>query len=375
MRVGLVCPYSLSEPGGVQTQVIGLARALRALGHDVHVVAPGVVPHTEGTSAGRARGFPVNGSRAPMAPQPTAGLRAVRALGGGRFDVIHVHEPLAPSIGVPVLLTRPAPLVATFHAAGDRTPYRWCGPALARLARRIDVRVTVSEAAHQLAARHLGGSYQRLFNGIDAARFRNTPVRPAPDAAAGPIVLFLGRHEPRKGLDVLLEACSFLPSDTTVWVGGDGPDTARLQHRHRHDRRIEWLGRLSETDKIRRLGAASVLCAPSLEGESFGVVLLEAMAARTPAVASDLPGYRALNAHGQAVLLVPPADPLALAAGLLQVLADTALAENLRRAADQFVERHSMDELARRYVDIYETVVAPPSLQRTNGNPAEAIRP
>ena len=360
MRVALVCPYSLSAPGGVQDQVVGLARALAGLGHDIEIVAPGELPgDLRGTSAGRAFRFRVNGSVAPMAPQPAAAVRTVRALRRGGFDVLHLHEPLAPSITIPALLAHPAPVIGTFHAAGHRTPYRWLGGSARRLASGIDARVAVSEPAAQLAARHLGGSYELLFNGIDLARFREAPRADA----AGRTILFLGRHEHRKGLDVVLDALRSLPPDVAVRVAGDGPVTTRLRERHR-DPRISWLGRLSEADKIRQLRAASVLCAPSRHGESFGIVLLEAMAAGTPAVASDVPGYRSLSDQSGAVLLVPPDDSRALAAGLLRVLSDPRLATTLRARGESQVRRFSMDELAARYVEIYERVTIHPARQR-----------
>ncbi|MGD9703066.1 MAG: glycosyltransferase family 4 protein [Acidimicrobiia bacterium] len=353
MRVGVVCPYSLSEPGGVQDQVTGLARALADLGHVVEIIAPGdVSTELGGTSAGLAFRFRVNGSIAPMAPHPAAAVRTVRALRRGRFDVLHLHEPLAPSITIPALLAHPAPVVGTFHAAGDRTPYRWLGASLSRLANRIDARVAVSEPAAVLARHHLGGACDVLFNGIDVERFRGAPHA----RVDGPTILFLGRHEPRKGLDVLLGALPLLPLDITVWIAGDGRDTSRLRDQHRGDSRVRWLGRLPEADKIGRLGAASVLCAPSRHGESFGMVLLEAMAARTPVVASDVPGYRALSDHGRAAHLVPPGDKNALADGLLRVLSDGRLADDLREHGDCLVRRCSMHELARRYVAIYERV-------------------
>jgi phosphatidylinositol alpha-mannosyltransferase len=354
MRVGLVCPYSLSEPGGVQEQVLGLARALDCLGHDVRILAPGdLPPGCSGTPVGRTFRFRVNGSTAPMAPQPTAAARAVRAAGRGHFDALHLHEPVAPSITIPVLLAHPAPVVATFHAAGEHTPYRWFGPALRRIATRIDARIAVSDAAAQLARRHLGGDYQILFNGIDPCRYR------APSGERKQqTILFLGRHEQRKGLDVLLDALGWLPPSITVRVAGDGPMTAGLRTRHRHDPRVSWLGRLSEAEKLRELRGASVLCAPARHGESFGYVLLEAMAAGTPVVASDIPGYRHLNRDAAAVCLVPPADPRALAAGLLGVLRDPDLAATLRARGDETVQRFSIDELARRYGEIYRRVSA-----------------
>jgi phosphatidylinositol alpha-mannosyltransferase len=244
-------------------------------------------------------------------------------------------------------------MVGTFHAAGHRTPYRWTAPLLRGLASRIDVRVAVSEPAAQLAQQHLGGSYELLFNGIDVSPYR------APTAAPiGMTILFLGRHEPRKGLDVLLDALPLLPRCVRVRVAGNGPATARLRERHRGDERIRWLGRLTEAGKIRELHAASVLCVPSRHGESFGMVLLEAMAAGTPIVASDVPGYRSLDGQANAVHFVPPGDPGALAAGLLRVLSDHRLAADLRAKGAKIVTRFSMDALALRYAEIYDSLSA-----------------
>jgi phosphatidylinositol alpha-mannosyltransferase len=235
----------------------------------VEVLAPGTNLPAGTTSMGRAIRFRVNGSIAPMAPHPAAAWRAVRAARRGGFDVLHLHEPLAPSITIPVLVAHPAPVVATFHAAGDRTPYRWAERPLRRLAARIDQRVAVSEPAAQLAERHLGGSYEVLFNGIDPLPIADPP----PETGRRPAILFLGRHEPRKGLDVLIDALPMLPCDVAVWVAGEGPETRRVRERSGGDRRVQWLGHLSDDEKRRRLAAASVLCAPSLEGESFGVVV------------------------------------------------------------------------------------------------------
>jgi phosphatidylinositol alpha-mannosyltransferase len=349
VRVGLVCPYSLTTPGGVQFQVLGLARALRVLGCEVQVLGPCDGPAPAGvTAVGRSYAFRVNGSIARMTLDPAAALRTIRALRQARVDVIHLHEPLAPSITIPVLLARPSPLVATFHAAGDRTPYRRLSGPARLLAQRIDVRVAVSDAARSLAHRYLGGSYEVVFNGIDIADETANP-----DARARSTVLFLGRHEPRKGLEVLLESLSDLP-DVDLWVAGDGSATARLRARHASNPRITWLGTLSETEKAARLRAASVLCVPSLHGESFGVVLLEAMAAGTPVVASDLASYRAVARDGYEAILVPPGDAHAFARALRRALDEPATADRLRTLGKLRSQMFGMPDLAQRYLTIYE---------------------
>jgi phosphatidylinositol alpha-mannosyltransferase len=293
-------------------------------------------------------------------------VRTVRALRRG-FDVVHLHEPFAPSITIPALLgAGPMPVVGTFHAAGQRTPYRWLGRGVRPLARRISARVAVSEEAAALARRHLGGSYEIVGNGVDLSAYAlpqadplsPEPLCPEPPAADadGPVVLFLGRHEPRKGLAVLLDAAASLPPGTSVWVAGDGPATRHLRERQTGDGRVVWLGRLSEADKVRALQAAAVLCAPSLGGESFGVVLLEAMASGTPVVASDLPGYR--SAAGEAAVYVPPGDAPALAEALGKVVTDASTASALRVRGRARATAQSMDRMVDRYEAIYERVLA-----------------
>jgi phosphatidylinositol alpha-mannosyltransferase len=182
-------------------------------------------------------------------------------------------------------------------------------------------------------------------------------AKATPTPTDGPTVLFVGRHEPRKGLAVLLEAMASMPAGVRLWVGSDGPETETLRTTFAGDNRIEWLGRLTEDEKASRLRGADVFCAPSLRGESFGVVLLEAMAAQTPIVAADIAGYRNAARNGVEGLLVPPGDPVALAEGLCRVLDDSRLASELVAAGELRAEEYSMDRLADIYVDIYGRVL------------------
>jgi phosphatidylinositol alpha-mannosyltransferase len=193
-----------------------------------------------------------------------------------------------------------------------------------------------------------------LFNGIELDRYRGGE----PMKTSNPTIFFCGRHEPRKGLEVLLEALQQLPADVRLWVASNGPDTARLQATYAGDPRVEWLGRITEDEKAARLQGASVFCAPALGGESFGVVLLEAMAAGTAVVASDIPGYRNVAAPGRDAVMVPPDDPSALAAALRTILTDDDLADGIRSAGTTRVESFSMDRLAALYLERYERVVA-----------------
>ena len=362
MRVGIVCPYSISIPGGVQEQVLGLARALRAKGHPTRVLAPSDGPPPDGwvTPLGNSIPTAANGSVAPIAPDPSAQLRLIRAVRDEGFDVLHLHEPLVPGATMTACLLKPTPLVGTFHAAGESASYQYLSPPLQWLASRLDVRVVVSAEAEVLAIEHLGGTYEHLFNGIEVERFAE--VEPWP--TDGRTIFFLGRHEPRKGLDVLLAALPSLPTDVTVWIGSDGPDTDRLRARHAGDPRLVWLGRLSDDEKRRRLAAADIFCAPSLRGESFGVVLLEAMAAGAAIVASDLSGYRLVARPDRDGLLVPPGEPEALAAALNRVLEDRATADALVASGRARAEEFSMDHLADRYLELYERVSSPPPQPR-----------
>lgn len=354
VRIGLVCPYSLTLPGGVQGQVLSLARALRTRGHDVRVLGPcdGPPPDAGVTPLGDSLPTAANGSVAPIAPDPSAQLRTIRALRDERFDVVNVHEPLAPGVTNTALLFKSQPIVGTFHAAGESAAYRWLNPVVRWLARKIDIRCAVSADARDMATAAVGGSYELLFNGVDLAHYAGD----RPPSKGVPSILFLGRHEPRKGLSVLLEAMGELPAAVRLVVASDGPETDELRRRVAGDTRIEWLGRISDAEKIRRLREADVFCAPSLGGESFGVVLLEAMAARTAVVASDLPGYANVARADRDALLVPPGDPEALAGALRTVLDGTTLRESLVGSGAERAEEFSMDHLAERYEEIFERV-------------------
>jgi phosphatidyl-myo-inositol alpha-mannosyltransferase len=340
LRVAMVCPYDLARPGGVQGQARGLAEALRRLGHRVLVIAP------EASVGVRA-----NGSVAPVSLSPLQAARAVRSVERWRADVVHLHEPMAPVLGYGFLVSHRWPTVATFHRSGEGAGYRAVAP-LARWAyQRLDVRCAVSEAAARTAAAAGGGIDEVLFNGVDLSRFR----WPRPESEGPPAVLFLGRHEHRKGLGVLLEAFSSLEGPAVLWISGAGPETERLRLAYPPSGRISWLGTLRDEEVADRLARATVLCAPSLGGESFGMVLLEAMAAGCPVVASDIPGYR--EAAGGSATLVAPGDPQALAAALSRQLAGAADPDARSRARGRAGER-SMDRLAARYVDVYRRAVA-----------------
>ncbi len=355
LRIGLVCPYSLTIPGGVQMQVLALARELRARGHEVRVLGPcdGPPPESFITPVGKSLPLAANGSIAPLAPDPPAALRTMWVLRDEDFDVLHVHEPLAPGPTLTAVLTRTAPIVGTFHAAGQSTSYRLFHRTLSKFIERIDHKVVVSKDALALAESHLGGEYEVLFNGVDIGQIQAVD----PLLTDHPTVFFCGRHEDRKGLRILIDAFDQMPDDVDLWIASDGPDTAALMHRTSGDRRIHWLGRISEHDKFARLRGADVFCAPSLGGESFGVVLIEAMAAGTTVVASALDGYRNVATHDVDALLTSPGDVDELAAALRRALTEPATTQRIRAAGSVRAEDFAMSALADRYVEIYRDLI------------------
>jgi phosphatidylinositol alpha-mannosyltransferase len=280
-------------------------------------------------------------------------LRTIRVLRDEGFDIVHCHEPMVPGPTLTTLLVADAPKVGTFHRAGASSAYARLRPAARWAARKLDLRCAVSQDAAATAQAALGGDYEIVFNGIEVERF----AKAEPTPAQGPTVLFLGRHEPRKGLSVLLDAMALLPPDVTLWVGSDGPQTDALRAATVGDPRIVWIGRISDEERAARLRGADVFCAPSLGGESFGVVLLEAMAAGVAVVASDLPGYRAVARPGLDAVLVPPGDAPALARSLREVLGDGDLARQLVLSGEERASCFSMERLAERYLELYDRLL------------------
>ena len=340
--------------------MFGLSRALRKLGHEVTVIGPvdegAPVQDEDVVVVGRPTGLPSNGSVAPVTVSPMVSLRTERYVRHSDFDVLHIHEPLAPMAPYGLMVTDPVPMVGTFHRAGVS---RWVPvfKPLARLVgRRMEVRVAVSEAARETGIKSAGGEYEVLFNGIDIERF--TSATPTPSDL--PTVLFLGRHEARKGVGTLLDAFALVDRPALLWVAGDGPSSEVQRRRHPESDRVKWLGVLSDDEVAERAAGADVLCAPSLRGESFGIVLLEAMAARCAVVASDIKGYR--SAAGGHATLAPPGDVAALSRALGVALADSAEGSGMSspealKAAEVYAQGWSMENLADRYLDIYERAI------------------
>jgi phosphatidylinositol alpha-mannosyltransferase len=357
VKVSIISPYSLSAPGGVQGQVLGLARALRTLGVDARVIGPcdGPPPEAGVTSVGPSVKYVSNGSISPMVEDQKVGSeRTLEALRTFRPDVVHLHEPLVPGPTSAALLGADAAKVGTFHAAGEEghPAYRALKKVAVSAARQLTIRTAVSADARRMAEEALGGSYIVLPNGVDLELF--TKADPAPSAR--PAVLFLGRHEPRKGLGVLLDAWAGLDRDAVLWVASDGPETKAL--RDRRTPNVEWIGRITDREKAERLKGATIFCAPALGQESFGIVLLEAMAAGTAVLASDIPGYANVARPDQEAVLVAPGDPDALRAGLRRLLDADTLRADLVARGEQRVGEFSLTRLAERYIPVYETAIA-----------------
>jgi phosphatidylinositol alpha-mannosyltransferase len=326
------------------------------MGYEARVLGPcdGPPPASYVSPLGNSLPTASNGSMVPIAPDPSAQLRTIQLLNDEEFDVLHVHEPLAPGASQTALFLHPAPIVGTFHAAGESTSYRLLTAPLRRLAENLSHRVVVSKDALALIEGSMGGDYEILFNGVELEVFEHT----APHVFDAPTIFFCGRHEERKGLDVLLAAFAQLPAEARLLIASTGPDTKRLQQQYAGDARIEWLGRITDEAKVSYLKGATLFCAPSLRGESFGVVLLEAMAAGTPVVASALDGYRNVATDDLDAVLCEPGDVEGLAAALRRVLAEPELRHRLRCAGLGRARDFSMASLAATYAAIYERLAA-----------------
>ena len=362
MRVGIVCPYSLDVPGGVQAHVVDLARALGRLGHEVSVLAP-ADEDTElpdfVTLAGKAHAVPYNGSVARVTFGPVIYARARRWLTENRFDVLHLHEPTTFSISVLALLAAEGPIVATFHTSTERSrTLHAFGGVLRPLMEKVTARVAVSATARRVQVEHLGGDATEIPNGVDVARFATGPLLPGYPRT--PTVGFVGRFtEPRKGMAVLLEALRTVDARLLVVGRGD----ADVLRREARGIEVEILGAVDDEVKAAALRSVDVFCAPNLGGESFGMVLTEAMAAGTPVVASDLESFRRVlgepdSLAAPAGVLVPTGDPAALTAALRDLLGDPARRAALSAAGRARAAQYDWSVVAGQVLQVYQAAIA-----------------
>ncbi|PRZ04366.1 phosphatidylinositol alpha-mannosyltransferase [Isoptericola sp. CG 20/1183] len=369
LRVGIVCPYSFDAPGGVQFHVRDLAEALRDAGHEVSVLAPAdddtEVPDVV-TPAGRAVPVRYNGSVARLAFGPRAAARVRRWIDAGRFDVLHLHEPMTPSLSMLALWVAEGPVVATFHTSQVRSrALQVAHPLLRQSLEKISARIAVSEDARRTLVEHLGGDAVVIPNGVYVDRFAGAPGaerwRGTPEA---PTVAFLGRlDEPRKGLQVLAEAAPAIlaaqPGTRFLVAGkGDAGRAAAEAVLGEHGAAFEWLGGVSDADKAALLRSADLYVAPQTGGESFGIVLVEAMSAGTGVVASDLGAFRRVLDDGTAGRLFRTGDPAALAEAVVAALADPADTRARRDRATAFVRRFDWATVTDQVLAVYEMSVA-----------------
>jgi phosphatidylinositol alpha-mannosyltransferase len=343
MRIAVVCPYDLGRPGGGQDLTRRLVGWLRNAGHDATLVGPGIEGPEDAVLLGATTTIAINRSSAPVKLDPRVAGSVRRALSG--FDVVHVHEPLVPMVSAAALAMPGPAKVATFHADPPqwvRSLYRFGAPALRRVLRGIDVVTAVSPVA-AAPLDDAAVAYRIVPNGVDIADYNTGPK-------TNQRVTFLGRDDARKGLSVLLEAwpqvLTALPGATLHVLGAERPSIAG----------VTFLGRVSEEEKRAQLSASSVHCAPNLGGESFGIVVLEAMAAGSAIVASDIPAFAYVA--GDTALFVPPGDTDALAAGVIELLGEPGRAGAAGAAARGRAGGFDGANVAARYIEAYEDALA-----------------
>jgi len=364
VRIAIVAPYDLSAAGGINNQIRAQARALRGRGHDVIVAgaASGDLENGE-VSLGRTVRVVFGGTESGLGVDPRA-FAAVGRLLRQAFDVVHVHEPLVPIAPWIVLVRSRAPLVGTFHVHreaghGFYPAWRWI---LAPLVRRLRARIAVSEAARRTVAAHFPGDYAIVPNGIDGDRFRAPQPRPAILAPGRRHVLYVGRLEPRKGVDVLIRAMAEVHRrvpDTSLVIVGEGASRGALEALARSTGApVQFAGRVGDEALPAYYQAADLICSPALGGESFGIILIEAMASGRPVVASRIDGYEALVGGTRAASLVPPGDAGALAAALTQVLGSAEERRALVAAGSALARGHDWTVLAPALEAIYRRVIA-----------------
>jgi len=364
VRVALACPYAWDAPGGVQTHVRQLAACLRTRGHQTLILAPGWTQPSapEVVIVGRPLRVPFNGSVAPICPDPRSRARIRRALALFEPDVVHAHEPFTPSTGFFATIDSPVPVVAVSHTYFERSVlFSVFSRTFARVWRRPAVWVGVSQASASFLRRHVGGSadIRVIPNGVDVEAFRNaTPANLPP----GRRMLFVGRLEPRKGLRVAVAAFARLAAeleDLYLVVAGEGPERTALDRTPPQVRsRVIELGTVPHADLPGCHAAADVFVSPAIGRESFGIVLVEAMAAGLPVVASDIPGYREVVRAGVDGLLVPPGDPAALAEAVGRILTDRDMARRLSAAARERADDFRWDVVADQVEAAYRDAIA-----------------
>ncbi|MFI7101637.1 glycosyltransferase family 4 protein [Streptomyces sp. NPDC050161] len=375
MRIGIVCPYAWDVPGGVQFHIRDLAEHLIRLGHEVSVLAPAddetpLPPYV--VSAGRAVPVPYNGSVARLNFGFLSAARVRRWLQNGGFDVIHIHEPASPSLGLLACWAAQGPIVATFHTSNPRSRAMIAAyPILQPALEKISARIAVSEYARRTLVEHLGGDAVVIPNGVDVDFFADAEPKPEWQSAAargqeesGPregTIGFIGRiDEPRKGLPVLMKALPAILAEVPgarLLVAGRGDEEEAVAGLPAELRsRVEFLGMVSDEDKARLLRSVDLYVAPNTGGESFGIILVEAMSAGAPVLASDLDAFAQVLDQGAAGELFANEDADALAAAAVRLLGDPGRRADLREHGSKHVRRFDWSTVGADILAVYETV-------------------
>jgi phosphatidyl-myo-inositol alpha-mannosyltransferase len=366
VKIGIVCPYSFEVPGGVQVHVVDLANALRRKGHQVEVLAPADedTPLPEFVRpAGRSLGIPYNGSVARLSFGPVSYARVRRWIRDHDFDVLHLHEPTAPSLALLALMLADGPIVATFHTSTSRSRTLAAFQTVLRpFLEKITARIAVSALARRVQVEHLGGDAVEIPNGVDVEFFAGAEPLPGYPRDGG-TVGFVGRFtEPRKGMPILLDALRRLapefPGLRLVVVGGGDQDELRRQAGPALAGRLVLLGQADDETKARALRSVDVYCAPNTGGESFGMILTEAMSAGAAVVGSDLDAFRRVLGSGAAGVLFPVGDAVALADALRGLLTDPVRRGALVAAARQRVTAFDWSVLSGQVLRVYEQAIA-----------------
>lgn len=359
-KIGIVCPYGWDTPGGVQAHVADLATYLISQGHSVSVLAP--VTNDEElpdylVSAGKPIAIPYNGAVARILFGPIAFARVRQCISQGDFDLIHLHEPAIPSISLLACFAAEGPMVGTFHASAKRQKAIFAiGPILEPIIEKLTARIAVSEAARETLTEHLETDAVVVPNGIYARRLATGKIDPR---WSGNTIGFIGRYqEPRKGLSILVEALPLIIKENPnirILVAGPGDSVEFLKEVPQvlHNR-FEFLGRITEEEKADFLHSIGVYVAPNTGGESFGIILAEALAAGAAVVASDIPAFDALLGHGAYGTLFASEDGSALAAAVNRVLGDEELRNRLRTDGKAYAQSFDWDVVAERIYDVYE---------------------
>ncbi|EFL21838.1 phosphatidylinositol alpha-mannosyltransferase [Streptomyces himastatinicus ATCC 53653] len=362
MKIGIVCPYSWDVPGGVQFHIRDLAEHLTRRDHEVSVLAPAddetpLPPYV--VSAGRAVPVPYNGSVARLNFGFLSAARVRRWLHDGAFDVIHIHEPTSPSLGLLACWAAQGPIVATFHTSNPRSRAMIAAyPILQPALEKISARIAVSEYARRTLVEHLGGDAVVIPNGVDVGFFADAEPK---EEWQGDTIGFIGRiDEPRKGLPVLMRALPKILAErprTRLLVAGRGDEKEAVAGLPEHLRdRVEFLGMVSDEDKARFLRSVDVYIAPNTGGESFGIILVEAMSAGAPVLASDLDAFAQVLDGGAAGELFANEDADALATAAVRLLGDPDRLAELRERGSSHVRRFDWSTVGADVLAVYETV-------------------